>query len=48
MSLTLSTVAALNAGDYLEVQVYQNSAATIYVCGSSTQYSTCSMVRLGT
>ena len=47
MSLTLTTVVAMNAGDYLEVQVYQNSAATIYVCGSSTQYSTLSMVRLG-
>lgn len=48
MSLTLSTVVAMNAGDYLEVQVYQNSGATIYVCGSSTQYSTVSVVRLGT
>jgi hypothetical protein len=48
MSLTLTTVVAMNAGDYLEAQVYQNSAATIYVCGSSTQYSTMSVVRLGT
>lgn len=47
MSVTFSTVAALNAGDYLEMLVYQNSGTTIYVCGSSTQYTTMSMVRMG-
>ncbi len=38
---------ARRATHFLEVLVYHDSGATIYVCGSSLQYTTFSMVRTG-
>lgn len=46
-TVSLTTVAKLNAGDYLEMLVYQDSGALLYACGSSVQYTTFTMVRLG-
>ncbi|HEX2202182.1 MAG TPA: hypothetical protein VHG91_02735 [Longimicrobium sp.] len=46
-TVSLTTVAKLNAGDYLEMLVYQDSGGTLYACGSSVQYTTFTMVRLG-
>ena len=46
-TVVVSTVAQLNAGDYLEMLVYQNSGSTVQACGSSAQYTTFTMVRMG-
>lgn len=46
-TVVLTTVAKLNAGEYLEMLVWQDSGSTLYACGSSVQYTTLTMVRLG-